>query len=174
MILILSTCLHRLSEDEFVKPVGRILDENGIVYEAKHYSEKFDPSQYEAIIICGTALNDFEYMESDLSWIRDYNGKMLGICSGAQMIAVSFEAKLEKKTMIGKSMVNVVKENKLAEGRFESYFLISQIPLINEELISLDMDGYMFRHHKKEIYGLLFHPEVLNRSIIEKFCKISV
>jgi GMP synthase-like glutamine amidotransferase len=171
MILLVSTCLHMLSEDEFVKPIEKILDSIGVEYETRHYSESFDAPMYEAVIICGTSLNDFGYMDDKekFLWIKDYRGRLLGICSGAQMIAVSFGVQLEEKTIIGKSAVNVAKENMLADGSFESYFLISHCPLLNDQFISLDRDGHMFRHYKKEIYGLLFHPEVLNRKIIENF-----
>ena len=95
MMLVLSTCSQRLSEEEFVAPIRNILDKLGMQSEVRRYDESFDPAQYEKIIICGTAIKDFSYMsdEGKFSWIRDYQGKLLGICSGAQMIAGLFMMK---------------------------------------------------------------------------------
>lgn len=170
MILLLSTCYHRLSEMEFVDPIKRILDE--LQFEVRHYSQKFDPSKYDMIIICGTSLNDFEYIDEMeyFSWIKNYQGKILGICSGAQIIASVFGDILEDRTMIGKRMVSIEKENNIVSGELEAYFLTTKVPII-KNLVSLDKDGFVFRKKDAEIYGVLFHPEVLNKEIIEKFCK---
>ena len=169
MILLLSTCSQKMSESEFVAPIKRILDENNIESETRRCSDIFITSDYDGIIICGTALKDFEYMKCDLSWIREYDGKLLGICSGAQMIALSHDLSLEQKTMIGRDKVSIERKNSIAEGTFDSYFLISQKPVLGKEFLPLDKYGYTFKHSEKEVYGLLFHPEVLNKEIILKF-----
>ena len=73
--------------------------------------------------------------------------------------------------MIGKKSVSITKRNRIAVGEFESYFLITQKPILNEQFIQLDNDGYIFRHKRRYVYGLMFHPEVLNRSIVEDFSR---
>jgi hypothetical protein len=59
----------------------------------------------------------------------------------------------------------------IASGEFESYFLISKKPSV-EDLLQLDSKGYAFKHNSKEFYGVLFHPEVLNQDILVNFCKL--
>ncbi|MBN2202712.1 MAG: hypothetical protein JW700_00800 [Candidatus Aenigmarchaeota archaeon] len=172
MILILSTCQHRLSELEFVEPMKAILRNKGIEFDSRQYSQKFKPEKYDRIIICGTALQDFDYMDDveEFKWIEEYSGKLLGICSGAQIIASIFGEVLEEKTVIGKGKVIIEKENALSSGEFDSYFLLSKVPII-KNLKKLDREGFVFKKEDREIYGVLFHPEVLNKEIIENFCK---
>jgi hypothetical protein len=64
MILIISTCSQNLNENEFVRPIEKLLLKNGFDYKTKHYSEISDVSEYDKIIICGTALKDFEYLKN--------------------------------------------------------------------------------------------------------------
>jgi GMP synthase-like glutamine amidotransferase len=172
MILVLSTCSQKLSENEFVKPIETILQERGLKFQTKHYSDRFDTSAYEKVIICGTALRDFRYLEEieRFSWIEKFNGSILGICSGAQIIARILGEELADKVLIGKERVDIKEKNRIANGEFESYFLISKTPS-TEYFLTLDSKGYMFKHGNKEFYGVLFHPEVLNKEIIVNFCK---
>jgi GMP synthase-like glutamine amidotransferase len=173
MILIINVCSQKLSEYEFVKPIENLLSKNGFATHVKHFSETFDASKYDRIIICGTALKDFEYMDSigKFSWIRNYNGKLLGICAGTQIIASAFGMKLKEKTIIGNKEVNVVKNNSLIKERFNAYFLISKQPSLNKDFISLTKDESVIKHKNKEIYGCMFHPEVLNSDMLINFCK---
>jgi GMP synthase-like glutamine amidotransferase len=173
MILVLSTCSQNLSESEFVKPIEKILQNNNMKSETKHYSDDINVSAYDKVIICGTALKDFKYLEEmkKFSWIENFKGSILGICSGAQIIARAMGKELIDIVLIGKEKVAVKEENKIASGEFESYFLISKKPS-TEGLIVLDSKGYMFKHKTRELYGVLFHPEVLNQGIIVNFCKL--
>ena len=60
MILLISTCKHRFSEEEFVKPIVKIINQE---YEVKHFSEEFDANKYDKVIICGTALIDNDFLD---------------------------------------------------------------------------------------------------------------
>jgi GMP synthase-like glutamine amidotransferase len=169
MILIISTCKNKLSEEEFVKPIERIVSKK---FHTKHYTEKFDSNEYDKIIICGTSLKDFAYID-DLkmfSWLKNYKGKVLGICSGAQIIACVFGQSLKSETIIGSREVSITTKNSIANGRFKSYFLISKKIMFGDEFVSLAENEYAFR--RNEMYGLLFHPEVLSPEIVDSFCAL--
>ena len=170
-MLLVSTCYHALSNKEFLEPLKSLISANNIAFETKSYKDVIDHEKYDRIIICGTALRDFDYMKNadNFSWIKNYKGKILGICSGAQIIASVFGKDLEDCELIGKMQVSINKKNKLAEGCFSSYFLVSKKPSLDGELIALDEDGYVFKHKEREAYGVLFHPEVLNEKIIKDF-----
>ena len=122
MILIISTCQEKLSEEEFVKPVIKVI---GNDYEIKHYSEELDINKYEKIIICGTALQDFTVFDhlEKFSWLKEIKKPVLGICAGMQIIGLTFRAKLIDYAEIGITKVKTIKENKLFSGEFEVYSL---------------------------------------------------
>ena len=173
MILLLSTCSQKLSEEEFVRPIEKILLKNKLDFMVKHCSEDYDPSKYDKIIICGTALKDFEYLKDveKFGWIKKYGGKLMGICSGMQMISIVYGMKLKGKVMIGSREVKIVKKEFL-DRDFKAYFLVSKQPVLNKEFIALAEDESVIKHKSKDVYGFLFHPEVLNPELIVKFCEL--
>ena len=178
MILIISVCTDELSELEFVKPVEKILKNKN----AKFFTRKYlgisqdDLNNSETVIICGTALKDFDYLENidRFAWLKDFEKPVLGICAGAQIIGKIFEGDLISKTMIGKFKVKVKDENKLTNKKeFYSYFLSTIAVKAKAPLRVLAKSGKMgciIKHETKEVYGCLFHPEVLNSEIIRSFC----
>jgi anthranilate/para-aminobenzoate synthase component II len=105
-------------------------------------------------------------------WIKKYEGKLLGICSGVQIITTIFGMKLKEKIQIGQKEVNTLITNPLIEGNFKTYFLNSKQPILNREVISLTQDGSMIKLKNKEFYGCIFHPEVENSEIIINFCNL--
>jgi GMP synthase (glutamine-hydrolysing) len=170
MILIISTCKEELSEAEFVRPVA-LLAEN---HNVKHYSQitKEDIKIADKIIITGTALKDFEYLKGDFSWLKNCERPVLGICSGMQIITKEFGAQLEDNAIIGPQPVEVIAENKLAEGTFDAYFLHTKTATGNFKVLAKSNNKpCMIKHPEKEIYGCIFHPEVMNEEIIRRFIK---
>lgn len=178
MILIINVCLDKLSEFEFVKPVENILKKSGIRFFTKHYFDlkKDELNNAEKIIICGTALKDFDYLENiaRFDWLKNYKKPILGICAGIQVIARVFDNDLIEKVKIGRLKVDVIQKNKLiSKKEFYSYFLNSKAIKIKKNFDILANSGKlncMFKYKNKEIYGCLFHPEVLNPEIIINFC----
>lgn len=174
MILIINTCSQRLNEYEFVRPIEKLLLKNGFDFETKHYSDVSGVLGYDKIIICGTAMKDFEYMKDagKFSWIKSYKGKLLGICSGMQIITGTFGMKMSDDVNIGSKEVIVKKKNPLIDGKFKAYFLASKKPVLNDDFIPITKDGSMIKHREKDFYGCMFHPEVLNPELITNFCRL--
>jgi GMP synthase (glutamine-hydrolysing) len=170
MILIISTCKEQLSEIEFVRPVALLVENHNV----RHYSQikKADIKAADKIIITGTALKDFEYLEGNFKWLKECDKPILGICAGMQVIAKEFGVKLEDNTAIGPQKVEVVEANKLAEGTFNAYFLHTKTGIGNfKTLATSNGKPCMIKHAEKEIYGCIFHPEVMNEEIIRRFVK---
>ncbi|MBD3361454.1 hypothetical protein GF358_01550 [Candidatus Woesearchaeota archaeon] len=157
MILIISVCKHKLSENEFVKPVYEIIKQKNQEIMVKHYSEELPISKADKIIICGTALEDFEYLENleKFEFIKTTDKKIFGICAGMQIIAKIFECELKNDLKIGQIG--------------NSYYLHSKEVVLNELFIK-DEKG-LVKHKEKEIYGVIYHPEVLNTELIIDFLK---
>ena len=168
MMLIISTCKEPLSELEFIEPLKSLVPKSKTVH-CTELQEK-DIALAEKIIISGTALADFDYLSTDFSWITKITKPVLGICAGAQIIVQAFNWELVDETNIGVKPVSVVKETKLVKSNFNSYFLHTKG--IRGDFITLAQSGKtpaLFKHPTREIYGCIFHPEVLNQEIIKKF-----
>lgn len=173
MILVISTCLDKLSENEFVKP---ILKSVGQDTKFKHYSDIkiSDLKDANKVIICGTALKDNDYLNNldKFNWVKSFKKPILGICSGMQIIGLIFGAKLTKDSQIGMSHINITQKNKLLDNGFEAYELHNNSlnNLYNFEVLA-EANGKVsvIKKINKEIYGIIFHPEVRNSSIIKKF-----
>ncbi len=168
MILIISTCREELSDSEFVRPLAILIEDHNII----HYTRvrPADIAAAKKIIISGTALKDFEYLKHDFSWLLKTNKPVLGICAGMQIIAKAFGIPLEDHTTIGPQKVEVVTENKLAEGNFNAYFLHTKTGTGNFQTLAVSNGKpCMIKHPLSEIYGCIFHPEVMNEEIIRKF-----
>lgn len=174
MILIINICKEKLHHYEFVKPVERIVENN---FNTKHYKDitKKEIDNADKIIICGTALMDNKYLKDveKFSWIKNYERPILGICAGMQIIGLLFGGKLKKKTEIGfyeedfkdilgvkgKQKVYHLHNNFVEFSKEFKYFTRSKIP-------------QAVKNKDKEIYGVLFHPEVRNKEIIERFIRL--
>ena len=182
MILIVNVCSDRLSYFEFVKPVEDILRRVGVEPITKHYSSLSveDISRAERVIICGTALRDFGYLDyiEKFTWVTKADEPILGICAGMQILTKLFGGELIESTRIGRYKVRVVRENSLtAKDEFYSYFLNSKAVETSECFDIIGVSGNLkclIRHKHRRVYGSLFHPEVLNPEIITNFLHESV
>lgn len=179
MILIVNTCKERLSETEFVLPIIQIAEKYGKVkvMDFARLSEK-GVDRVKKVIISGTALKDFEY----LNYLKNFDvllrtkKPILGICAGAQIIGKFFGCELRKKVLIGRHEVRIVSPTPLSEQeKFFAYFLFSKYVVLNELFESLGFwkrIAVFFKHKRLPIYATLFHPEVYNQDIIESFLEI--
>jgi len=168
MILIISTCSEILSELEFVKPLQNLAGEN--IVKKYDVVSKEDIEKTDKIIISGTALKDFAYLDGDFGWLKACEKPVLGICAGMQVIAHEFGVELEDFTDIGPQKVEVVKDNMLASGEFNAYFLHTKTGAGDFDVLATTKGKpSMIKHPDKEIYGCIFHPEVMNAQIIRRF-----
>lgn len=163
-----------LSFPEFVEPLVSIVGN----CEVRHYSKiPHDLSNYEKVILSGTSLKDVAYLRNigNFNWLKKFKGKVLGICAGAQVIALVFGSSLRKCTEIGMTEIETVKENNLFSSKFRAYELHNYafgVPENFEILAKSKKCVQAIGHREKDIYGVLFHPEVRNKKIIERFTEI--
>jgi GMP synthase-like glutamine amidotransferase len=167
-ILIISTCKDKLSELEFVRPIERLVGDCTV----KRYDDvkPNDVATADKIIITGTALKDFDYLSADWGWLKTTDKPVLGICAGMQVIAQAHGVPLQDVVAIGPQKVIVERENKLAKGEFESYFLHTKTGTGSFlTLATSNGKPCIIKHPEKELYGCIFHPEVMNEGIIRNF-----
>ncbi len=182
MILIISTCKYKLHELEFVKPIEDILKENNKKYITKNYTQlnKNDMKKADKIIICGTSLHDFSYLDhlDKFNWLNKINKPVLGICSGMQLIGMVNEGINKEKTEIGfykekftKSFLNI-KENEELEVYHLHNNYIDFSKLNDFEICSKSGSvPQAVKHKNKPLFGILFHPEVRNKELLLSFAR---
>ena len=167
-LLIINTCSNKLSEREFVFPFE---DKNS---RTNHYSNLKDLEWSDKILITGTALEDNEYLNNlyKFDWLKNVNKPVLGICSGAQIVTSVFGGKIIKNQEIGMVEVN---GNLFSKTKFQAYAL-HQNGISNLEefdvLAKSKNSIQAIKHKSKDIYGVIFHPEVRNEWVVEKFIEV--
>jgi GMP synthase-like glutamine amidotransferase len=180
MILVvdLSFKPRSLSKYEFVDPIAAIVRRAGFDCEIHHFTELADDliEGADGIILCGTALKDDLYAQRiDLfSWIRDAEQPILGICAGMQVLAAVFGGGIVPRPKIGLNGIDIVKETDLlgTPRRIEGYHLHNfgvTIPPGFDLVAGRPGEVEAFKHAERPVYGIIFHPEVRNRWIVERF-----
>jgi GMP synthase-like glutamine amidotransferase len=180
MILIVDMNWKRdsLAQYEFVLPIVSVvqpLEECRI----KHFSEVApkDLADCSRVVLSGTALKDHTTLKEPekFSWIKTFDKPLFGICAGMQTVGLVFDMKLTPCLHVGMTEITVIKKNPLFESNFSAYTLhnYSVRPPKNFEVIAESSKCIQaVKHKEKQIYGVLFHPEVRNFDILEAFAKL--
>jgi len=181
MILIVSLIEKErsLHEYEFVKPVGGAVEKTGADIQIRHYSELEDADiqKAKAIILCGTGLGDNKCLEDldKFSWLKKYPGHVLGICVGADIISLMHGGSLDERKEIGAYRLTQLAEDPVLGDMnqkevYELHMLAPSTPPGFETLARTENCVQAFRSPEGCKYGVLFHPEVRQGGVIERFC----
>ena len=176
-ILLISTCKEKLSEYEFVNPIVEIIKvfDHDIVNYRK--MKTINVSIYDKIIICGTSLQDNDYLNYlfDFNRLKNHGKGILGICSGFQIICSMFDEEIIVQEEIGMINVETQIKNPLASGNFEAYnmhnFSVDEVTSFYV-LAKSEKTIQMISHKYINAFGVSFHPEVRNQEIITNFLLI--
>lgn len=164
---------------EFVKPIlniVKIVEKDITIIFYKNLTIK-QIENFDKIIICGTGLKDTNYLDNlnKFEWISTTKKQILGICGGAQIIGKLFGANLIDKKEIGIIKIEKLQKNILFEEKNLLVYSLHKYSLINLdkfEIIARDKNStQIIKVKDKEIYGILFHPEIKNKNIILNFIK---
>jgi GMP synthase-like glutamine amidotransferase len=167
-----------LAFNEFVLPIVSAI-EPFRKFEIKHFSE-ITPADLDAcnkVVLSGTALKDHTTLKQIgmFNWVRTLGKPILGICAGMQTISRVFGVSLTDCLQIGMAGISTLKENPLFQGDFKAYMLhnFSVEPSQTFETLAGSTKCIQAIKHKREdIYGVLFHPEVRNQEIIQRFIQL--
>jgi len=168
-----------LSRDEYVGPVSRIVAAAGYEWRELHFSpiSLSEISGADGIILCGTALMDNAFAEHmrDLTWLRDVRVPVLGICAGAEALCLAYGGRLIPACEIGMTEVRVTQADPvLGEPRdftaYEVHSFACEPPAGWLVTAVSDTCVQAFRHPDRPIFGVMFHPEVRNDAVVERFC----
>jgi GMP synthase-like glutamine amidotransferase len=160
---------------EFVAPITAIAEELADCV-VKHYSELTpqDLSNGNKVILSGSALKDTVTLSQTdrFQWLNDCGKPILGICAGMETIGLVFGSRLVKCSEIGMMQVITLKANPLFSSSFKVYALHNYAIQPSSDFDVLAESAkcvHAIKHKSKEIYGVLFHPEVRNKGIIQQF-----
>ncbi len=175
-VLLIDICKEKLGFYEFVKPVGDVLIKNKVKGFVRSYDclKKKDLERCDGVIICGTTLYDGEFFDSveKFKWLLEFDKPILGICGGMQLIGLVFGGKLKKKNEIGYFKEDFKKNFLGLRGLNEVYHLHNNyvdFSGLDFDVFSGDKVSQAVKHRKKNIFGVLFHPEVRNKDLIRQF-----
>lgn len=173
MILIVNACKEKLHYYEFVKPIQDILKRNGIKFFTLHYKDLTDEDFIKAtkIIICGTSLKDNQFLEdiNKFEWIREINKPILGICAGMQLIGLVFGGDIKNKKEIGYYEEVFTNDFLGINNNQQVYHLHNNYVEFSDEFQIFCKNDIAQAVKYMNIYGVLFHPEVRQKKIIENF-----
>ncbi len=139
---------------------------------------------YNSFILSGRRKNEKKTNEINSKIINhaiQNNKKLLGICYGAEILALTLGGTIRKLTLSQKGIekINIQRENPLFTDNlqvFESHgFEISKLPdillVIGE---SKNCKFEIIQYDKKLIFGTQFHPEMSSdgQNLIQKFCSL--
>ena len=183
MILLVDLCheIDSLSSLEFVHPIADTLKRAGAELETSHFAQiaKNKLGKYDKIILCGTALKDNAYVTRiDLfSWLGMYNKPVLGICAGVQVISLVFGGNIVAQPAIGLERMQIVAETPLlgVPRQIEGYHLHNYGVTLPEgfKLVAGTNDVVeAFKHRDRPLFGIIFHPEVRNKWVLERFAEL--
>ncbi len=177
MILVVDMNWKRdsLAYNEFVASIASVITP----FEActvKHFLE-IEPStigDYSRIVLSGNALKDHEATKQidRFSWLKKCDKPVLGICAGMQTLSLVFDVPLTPCLQVGMTEIKTVKENPLTQGTFSAYALhnYSVSPSTTFDVLAKSAKCIQaIKHKQKDIYGVLFHPEVRNQEILKRF-----
>ena len=140
--------------------------------------------EYDSFILSGRRRNEKITNEINSKIIRhalDSNSKLLGICYGAEILALALGGTIKKSGSLqkGTETVSIVKENPISNGTidvFESHsFEIAKLP---NSLIpigkSKNCQYEIVQHENGLVFGTQFHPEMSNdgQELIQRFCSL--
>lgn len=160
---------------EFVLPIARIVEPlDG--FTIKHYLEigEKDIDPCEKIILSGTALKDNTVLSQPekFQWLKLTKKPLLGICAGMETIGIVYGMPMVQCVEIGMTQISTLRANQLFEGDFRAYSLHSLCVEPSPQFDVLAKSPQcvqVIKHKSKEIYGVLFHPEVRNQEVLKNF-----
>lgn len=184
MILVVDLCWKEdsLSRFEFVAPIERILRSACFETEVRHYAAVTgeECARADGVVLCGTALMDNAFAEDleRFSWLRTCGCPVLGICAGMQAVAAAYGGGVEEVCEIGMTGVSVVGDDPLFAGieHFEAYELhgfAARPPDSFAVLAVSESCVQAVKHRSLPVYGVMFHPEVRNEWVVERFAAMT-
>ena len=170
----------------YTKNLTDFLNEKNIFFEKQtpQFLDLVSLGNYDSIILSGRRKNEKKINEINskiIIYSIKNNIKLLGICYGAEILALTLGGTIRKISSLqkGNEIIKISKKNSIANDSldvFESHwFEISKLPSVLVPLADSKNCKYeIIQYEKKQIFGTQFHPEMTpdGHELIEKFCSL--
>jgi len=170
----------------YTKNLTDFLNEKNILFEIQtpHFLDLSSLDNYDSFILSGRRKNDKKTNEINskiIAFSIKNNIKLLGICYGAEILALTLGGTIRKVPLLQKGIeeIKIIKENLLSNNSldvFESHgFEISTLPDALIPLAESKNCRYeIIQYEAKPIFGTQFHPEMSEdgHELIKKFCQL--
>ena len=170
----------------FITEISNVISNNRAEYTIIPFQKvtKTDLSRFDSFVLSGRQRND-QKMNAINSEIINHalseNKPLLGICYGAEILALTLGGTIRKSADIieGVHSVNVIKQNLLLDKDIEVYqshsYEIAKLGSQLESVASSDNCQHeIIKHQRLPIFGTQFHPEMSKdgQLLIKSFLKI--
>ena len=167
----------------YTKNLTYFLNKKNILFE-KQTPELFNLNslgKYDCFILSGRRKNEKKINEINskiIIYAIKNDCKLLGICYGAEILALTLGGTIKKNLSLqkGNEKIKITKSNSIANDSldvFESHgFEISKLPSVLIPIAESNNCKYeIIQYEKKPIFGTQFHPEMSKdcNALIEKF-----
>jgi len=170
----------------YTKNLTDFLNEKNIFFEKQtpQFLDLNSLENYDSVILSGRRKNEKKTNEINskiITFSIKNNMKLLGICYGAEILALTLGGTIRKISSLqkGNETIKISKENPISNDSldvFESHwFEISKLPSVLVPLADSKNCKYeIIQYEKKQIFGTQFHPEMTQdgHDLIEKFCSL--
>ncbi len=170
----------------YTKNLTDFLNEKNISYKEQtpQFLDLNSLENYDSIILSGRRKNEKKINEINskiVTYSIKNDTKLLGICYGAEILALTLGGTIRKTLSLqkGNETIKVFKENSISSNSldvFESHgFEISKLPSVLVPLADSKNCKYeIIQYQEKQIFGTQFHPEMSQdgHDLIEKFCSL--
>ena len=170
----------------YTKQLTDFLIQKNILFEKKSpQSLRLDfLSNYDSFILSGRRKNEKKVNQINSKIIKHCvknNNKLLGICYGAEILALTLGGTIRKIPLLQKGIesIQIIAENSICKNSlnvFESHsYEISKLP---GGLVSIaksnNCKNEIIQYETRPIFGTQFHPEMSldGNDLIEKFCSL--
>ena len=168
----------------FTKDIAKTLSNSNVEFEQKLFDEinLDDVEKFDSYILSGRRQNDSKMNAKNSKIILhavNEKKKLLGICYGAEILALALGGTIRKSSVIRGEQEIVSNEISLCNGKnnvFESHsYEISKLGNSLDCMAeSVNCKNEIVKHKELSIFGTQFHPEMTNdgQIMIEKFTKL--
>lgn len=170
----------------YTKNLVNFLNQKNIQFEKQtpDYLNLENLEKYDSFILSGRRKNEQKTNKINSKIVLhsiERDKKLLGICYGAEILALTLGGTIKKTHLPqkGNENVKIIKENMICNNNlqvFESHGF--EISKLSDPIISIgESDNCKYeiiQYKKKPIFGTQFHPEMSSDGylLIEKFCSL--